>query len=175
MLIVCAHCGNTVDKETGAVNRAISSNLPLYCNRTCAGLRRRKTKTPEQMKEEKRLYDIEYRNKNKSMLKAKKKTYFQATYNPEKAAIERKKRMPKHLEYCRQPEYRAKKKVYDRQYRAKAMYGEFWESFLLVEDIDKEVSARMTDVEIRQVKGTLNNKLQRRRQYEREQKGHINS
>lgn len=157
------------------VNRAIKAGLNIYCDRKCAGFGRRDNKTTNQRKEEKRLYDIEYRNKNKDMLKVKKAAYFKATYDPEKAAIERKKRMPKHIEYCRQPEYRAKKKQYDSQYLAKKNYGEFWESALLIMDIDNEVSARMTDVEIRQVKGTLNNKLQRRRQYERERKGHINS
>lgn len=174
MEFICAHCGKKGDRLTGDVNRAIKANRPLYCDKKCAGLGRRKNKTPEQLKEEKRLYDLEYRAKNKEMLKAKKAVYFQATYDPEKAAIERKAKMPRHIEYCRQPEYMQKKKIYDRLYRVKKCFGEFWESALLIMDIDKEVSARMTDVEIRKIKGTLNLHIQRRRQYERERNQHIN-
>ena len=75
-------------------------------------------------KAEKAVYDREYRRKNRGWLKAKQAAYFQRTYDPVQAAIERKKRMPQHVEYCRQPAYRAWKKEYDRKLRA-SRFGAF--------------------------------------------------
>ena len=166
MRIRCAHCGKSSDKPTGAVNRARAQGRRLYCNRTCAGHSKRRGKTDAEKKMEKRQYDMEYRAKNRAMLKAKKAAYFQQTYDPEKAAVERKKRMPRHVEYCRRPEYRDWKRDYDRQYRAKKFYGPFWESFLLAMDIRSEALSRQSDYEIRLEKGTLCKTQRRKRDYE---------
>lgn len=97
------------------------------------------------------------------MLKAKKAAYFQRTYDPEKARVERKKRSKAHAEYCRRPEYRAWKQQYGRRYRAKKFYGEFWECFLLAQDIREECLERSSDYEIRKAKHTLNKALERKR------------
>jgi hypothetical protein len=108
-----------------------------------------------------------YRDKHKERLKKEKAERFKRTYDPEKARIERKKTMDGHVEYCRHPEYKAYKREYDRRYRAREDYREFWESFLLIQDLDREVHSRMTDYEIRQINET-NCKIQkRRRDYER--------
>jgi hypothetical protein len=72
--IVCPQCGKAVDKPTGAVNRALNIGAPIYCGRECAGLGRRLEKSVEQKKEEKRLYDIDYRLTNRLKLKGQ-KTY----------------------------------------------------------------------------------------------------
>ncbi len=117
-------------------------------------------------KEAKRLYDIEYRAKNGEILKAKKQDYFKRTYDPVKAAIERKKIMPRHIEYCRRPEYKVKKQKYDEVYRAKKVYGEFWEAFLLIQNLGKEVDSRITKQEIAGINGTRNKSQTRRRNYE---------
>jgi len=164
--VKCAHCGKTSDKPTSAVNRARKNGRPLYCNKRCAGLARCKHKTKAQKKEEKRLYDIEYRAKNRTKLKAKKAAYFQRTYDPKKAAVERKKRMSHHVEYCRRPEYRAWKKSYDRQYRAKKEYGDFWECHILAMEIRNEALSRASDYEIRLANETLNKATRRKRNYE---------
>src|SRR5258708_23138469 len=81
----------------------------------------------------------QYREVNRERLRAEKAAYFQRTYDPVKAAVERRKIMPRHVEYCRQPEYVAWKRGYDRTYRAKKDFGPFWEAALLVEDIGNEV------------------------------------
>lgn len=167
MRIVCAACGRSQDKPAGSVNRAIAKGAPLYCDRNCASIARRKFRTKEQKKEEKRLYDIEYRRLNRELLRAKKAEYHRRTYDPTEAAAQRKKRMPYHVEYCRRPEYRQYKKSYDRQYRAKREYGTLWEAFLLTMEIRDEVIRNSSDYEIRLEKGTINKKLQRRREYER--------
>jgi hypothetical protein len=52
--------------------------------------------------------------------------------------------MPKHVEYCRQPEYKKKKKDYDRKVRV-AEYGEFAESYELLEELVKEIKRQMPD------------------------------
>src|SRR5438046_492055 len=99
----CAHCGKEADKPADHVNRAREAGLNLYCNRRCSGLGRRKPrKTKAQKREEKRLYDIQYR-KNSPTLKARRRAFHLRTYDPVKAAKERKKRAPAHAEYCRQP------------------------------------------------------------------------
>jgi hypothetical protein len=166
MKVECAFCGKESDKPSGAVNRALKKNAPLYCNRVCAGLGRRKGKSDAEKREEKRLYDIEYRTKNRALLKTKKAAYFRRTYDPQEAAVKRKERMPFHVEYCRRPEYREYKRGYDRQHRAKKFYGPFWESFLLTMDIRSEALSRQSDYEIRLEKGTLCKTQRRKRDYE---------
>ena len=90
----CAHCGKAADKAAGHVNRARAAGLNLYCNRRCSGLGRRSGKTKAQKREEKRLYDIVYRAKNREKRKAQKREYHERTYDPVKAAAYRKTRMP---------------------------------------------------------------------------------
>ena len=70
--------------------------------------------SPEEKKEAKRLYDIEYRKKNADKIKKR---------NPEKYREQRKKRYPKHLEYLNTPEYKAYKKEYDFKFRFIQKYG----------------------------------------------------
>ncbi|MBO6755435.1 MAG: hypothetical protein JJ902_03860 [Roseibium sp.] len=163
----CAHCTAEFQIERGALNRAMRNSAPVYCGRECSGLGRRKWKSPEQKKAEKAAYDVKCRRKNRELLKRKKAAYHQRTYDPEKAAIERKKRMPRHIEYCRRPEYRTWKREYDRQHRAKKFYGEFWECHLLAMDIRAHCLTVQSDYEMRREKRTLNKTQQRKRDYER--------
>ncbi len=166
----CAHCGKTADKPAGHVNHARARGLNLYCNRKCSGLGRRQGKTKAQRVEEKRLYDIEYRAKNREMLKAKHHAYHVRTYDPAKAAVERKKQMPRHIEYCRRPEYKRWKKGYDRKYRAKKVYGAFDEAFLLTMDITNEIKERTTRHEVKYQNGATNKTQRRRRQGQQEER-----
>ena len=111
---------------------------------------------------EKRIYDMAYRKKNRAMLKAKKAAYFQRTYDPAKAAVERKKRMPLHVAYCRQPRYKAWKRQYDRNYRARE-YGPFADAYLLIVNLNREIKGRMSNYEIRSQNETLNKRQSRTR------------
>lgn len=162
MKIRCAHCGKRSDKPNGAVNRAAAIGAPLFCDRTCAGLARRKGKTKAQRVEEKRLYDQAYRAENLAMLKAKKAAYHKRTYDPATAAAYRKKRMPYHVEYCRRPEYRMKKSTYDRHRRA-AEYGDFADAFQLTIDLNREIKRRASNEEIKWQNGTANKSQFRKR------------
>lgn len=163
----CAHCGNPVNRPSGEINRALRLGNPIYCDRACAGLGRRKNYTEAEKKEIKRLYDIEYRDKNREARKAKAKEYFKRTYDPAKAAVERKKNMPRHIEYCRRPEYKVWKKNYDRLYRLRVRFGDFAEAAMLLQDIEQEVDSRSTFTERESIKGTLNKSQRRKRDYER--------
>lgn len=167
MRVKCGYCGKRIEKESGAVNRARKIKAHLYCDKRCFGLSRRQYKSRDQKVEEKRLYDLAYRRKNRATLKVKKHDYFVRTYDPVAAAEVRKVRMPQHIEYCRQPSYRRWKRRYDRQYRANRLYGPFAECFLLLQKIDKEVDSRLSDYEVRQINGTLNKRQERKRVYER--------
>ncbi len=162
-LITCAYCGEESLKRNGAINRAKKDGKPMFCNKACFGLSERNYKTKEQLTEDKRLYDIEYRKRPEH--KAQKAASHLRIYDPVKAAIKRKERMPYHVEYCRQPAYRAKKKVYDRIHLAKKNYGELWELHLLTRDIQDEVNSRMEKQQIRVEAGTYN-KTQRRHSHE---------
>lgn len=166
----CAHCGRPVVRQPiKAINRAVRLGLPLFCNRECFGLahRRKVIPTKAELVERKRLYDIEYRAKNKDLLKAKKAAAFLRTYDPVKAAIKRKQTMPRHIEYCRQPKYKAYKREYDKKLRAMD-FGNFWESHLLLIDLMNEVRQRTTRYDIRVLNGTLNKHQERKREYERQ-------
>lgn len=163
----CAYCRREASQPAGAVNRARKIGAHLYCNRECSGLGRRLNKTKAEKVEEKRLYDVEYRRKNRAMLKAKKAEYFRSTYDPGQARIERRKRMPAHVEYCRRPEYREWKRGYDRRYRAEKEFGEYADCFLLVQDIRAECLSQQSDYEIRYAKGRVAMTQQRKRDHAR--------
>jgi hypothetical protein len=115
------------------------------------------------MVEEKRLYDADYRRKNLRRIKAKQRAYHKRTYDPAKAAVERKRRMPWHVEYCRRPEYKAWKSKYDRRHRATKVYGPFAEAAMLTNDLDREIKQRMTTHDIKWENKTANKAQFRRR------------
>lgn len=167
----CAYCGEEARKESGVVNRARYNGAPLYCNRECAGYARRKPpKSVAQKKTEKAAYDAEYRVKNQELLRAKKAAYYRAHIDRDKEREVRKRRMPKHVEYCRRPEYRVKKKAYDRVHRSKKFYGPLWEVALLTQDIRNAVLEQATDYDIRLSKGGLSKSQKRKRAYDQSQR-----
>lgn len=160
----CAHCRKAGDKPKGEVNRARAAGLNLYCNRRCSGLGRRDGRTKAERVEAKRLYDLAYRAKNLDWIKSKKRAYFKRTYDPVKAAVERKKNMPRHVEYCRRPEYKRWKTTYDRKYRAKKDFGPFAEAAMLLSDLNLEINGRGDRHEIRYQNGGTNKAQRRKRQ-----------
>lgn len=162
MKIKCAHCGMLTEKEAGAVNRARKIGAKLFCGFKCYGLSRRKYKTKAQKVEEKRLYDVGYRKKNLARIKTRKREYFKRTYDPAKAAIKRKKQMPRHVEYCRQPKYRAYKREYDRK-RRDGEYGAFAEAARLTIDLNRAIKERATNEQIKIANGTWSKPQHRRR------------
>lgn len=155
-MLSCDYCGNPVKKRPRTLAH-------VFCNRTCAGMFRRKNESRESKRAKKAAYDREYRSKNLAQIRQKKHNYHKRTYDPIAAAVARKTMMPRHLEYCRKPEYRKKKAAYDEKRRATIAFGEFAESFLLLKQIDLEVSARASDYEIRLQQGALNKKQKRER------------
>ncbi len=163
----CAQCDTITLKSNGEVNRAKKGGYQLYCGRKCAGLAKRLHRTVAEQKERKRLYDIEYRRENRARLKAQKAAHYQRTRNPEKERIARKAKMAQHVEYCRQPAYKAWKRDYDRRYRARKKFGPFWESHLLLLDLKDEIDARATRYEVYMENGTINKALERKRRYEK--------
>lgn len=138
-VVHCHWCQKIVRQRMAYITRALRAGNRLFCDRKCAGLARRKNKTVKQKKLEKRLYDMQYRRKNLKRLKAQKKAYFILTYDPIKAARARKKRMPLHVEYCRQPEYRKYKRAYDEERRATNLHASVglpqWAPISLAESI----------------------------------------
>lgn len=166
--IICAYCGKEAMKETREINRAARGSAPLYCGRTCAGEARRTFKPDAQKRAEKAAYDAMYRLRDPEDRKRRRAEYHQRTYDPVKAAAERKLKMPRHVEYCRRPEYRKWKTDYDRKYCARKNYGPFAEAALVLRDLEAEIGTRATRTEIAIANGTLNKWTQRRRDYERQ-------
>jgi hypothetical protein len=114
--IKCAFCCGAGWKIPGHINRAIVAGAKLYCSRHCAGMARRLSISVQEKKAAKAEYDLKYRAKMESEeLRARKAAYYQRTRDPEKERTKRKARMHLHVEYCRRPEYRAQKSVYDRE------------------------------------------------------------
>jgi len=173
--IKCDYCGNISPREAGHVNRAKKLGKRIFCGRKCSGLGRRDNRTEKEKKEIKRLYDKGYRAKNIERLAIFKADYFQRTYDPKKASIERakiKKERPyieaKRRAYMATPGYRAQKKEYDRPYRLKKKYGEDWgECMVLAIEIREECLKQMPAHEIRIQAGTYNKSIKRRRDYAR--------
>jgi hypothetical protein len=165
----CAHCRKVKDKPTGEVNRARAAGLNLYCNRRCAGFGRRKGKTTAQKRAEKAAYDKIYRIKNLERITAQKAARHKETYDPAKAAVERKKRMPLHVQYCRQPWYKAWKKEYDLKYRAKK-FEAFADAYQLTIELNREIKRRMSNAEIKYQNGCANKAQRNRREACREER-----
>ena len=164
---VCPQCNSAFTAEAGAVNRAKRSGAQKYCGKVCAGLGRRSNKPEYQQRAEKAEYDKARRERLADRLKYEKAEYYQRTKDPIKEAVIRKKRMPKHVEYCQRPKYKAWKIEYDKRHRAKKEHGEFWEAALLALEIRRTCLALSDDTEIRRRKGTLNKHQTRRRDYDR--------
>lgn len=161
----CAHCGNMNQTWPSAFNRARREGANLYCDKVCSGLGRRKGKTKIQLKAEKASYDVQYRIDNLDKIRTDKAARHKRIYDPVQAAIERKEKMPRHVEYCRQPEYRAWKQGYDKSYRAIREYGPFADAFLTLQTVEAEIKTRATDYEIRMANETINKITKRKRQY----------
>jgi len=175
VIITCSACGGQKEKERGQVNRTLRSGGRLYCGLACAGVGKRVVRSAAAQKAIKRLYDLEYNRKNSDVRCKQRAEWFQKTYDPEKAKIERetkKKEKPeleaKRREYMKSKQYRGQKKKYDRRYRAYKTYGKAWgECMALTLDIRDECLTRMSDYQIRKANGTLSKSQQRRKDYER--------
>jgi hypothetical protein len=144
--VKCAQCKKSFLKGMGEYNRARKIDSPLYCSKKCFGIARRKNKSDEEKKRSKSEYDKKRRTEKAKELRAQKKAAY-ALWGPQHREEEREKRkknMPKHIEYCRQPEYKEWKKKYDRKVRV-AQYGEFAESYELLEELVKEIKRQMPD------------------------------
>lgn len=93
---------------------------------------------------QKAIYDKKYRKRNRERIRRNHTEYFQRTYDPEKAAVERKKRMPYHVRYCRQPWYRKYKREYDRK-RRERRFGAFADAYKVLGELVKEIRKQMPD------------------------------
>ena len=172
--IICAYCGGQALKETGEINRAAKRGLSIYCDRRCSGFGRRNPNPPSEV--EKRAAKAEYDRLRRAELGEELLAQKRAAYHNKVAAdaetvrakqrAYREKNMGRHVEYCRRPEYKDWKSQYDRKHRARKFYGPFSEAFLILQDLEAEISARASRYEIYSANGTLNKWIKRRRDYE---------
>lgn len=160
---ICPVCNLLHEKSQDHHNFSLKRGTPFYCSQKCAGIGRRHNKTSEQLKAEKAEYDRKYREKNLEAIKQKKKEYFQKDYkaNPEKYKLERQRRMTSHVEYCRNPQYKVKKKQYDHRYRLEVRYGEYWEAASVLVALDNELDSKQIKID----NGIINKSLKRKRQW----------
>lgn len=174
----CDYCGKTIHKYAGHINRAKKMGAGIYCDRKCAGLRRRTNETLEEKKVHKQWYDLFIRESMTEDEKIYKSfnalVLFHLDYqaNPEKYRQERQRKMPAHVEYCRQPKYKKYKKEYDLNYRAKKDYGEFAEAAVVLFKLEDAIDVRLAKKE----NGLINKSQKRKRVWQKMQtKQAINS
>jgi hypothetical protein len=164
--VICPQCRMPFFAETGHLNRAMAMERSLYCSRSCAGLARRLKNPPtlEQKKIAKAEYDKKRRELKGDELRAKKRVFYHEHKEERKELhrLQRQKRMSKHLEYCRQPEYRAKKKEYDKDRRFKA-FGPFEDAARLLSELQTEIDKRATRYEIYIANGRYTRQATQRR------------
>lgn len=163
MIVKCAYCNKEVEKFLSHVNRALKSGNNIYCDRKCSGLGRRLNLSIKQKKEIKRIYDIEYRKNNAEIIKIKQREY---NSSPSGRAMQKRHRLKTNdyrKEYISTPKYREWKKNYDKIFRAKQQYGEFFEAELILRDIENEIDNR----EVKQQLNLHNKSIKRKREYER--------
>lgn len=137
----------------------------MFCRQTCFGLSRRKNLTAEQKKKIKAEYDDRY--KKRDYVRKRRAEYFikDNKANPEKYKAQRKRRYKKHLEYLRNPEYRAWKQKYDLKYHAQKKYGEFYECGIILHELEKLIDRRIT----RQENDNHNKSQKRKRAWQQNQ------
>lgn len=172
MLIQCTHCGNSVEKETSAVNRSRKVGMALYCDKRCSSDARRIGT------EEKKARKVEYDRQRREgplreALLQQKKAYYEAHAREilavQKAAREADPELKKRRRDCQKrcmerPEWKEHKREYDRQYRADREFGEMAPAYLLLLELEKEVERQEPDwVDLQRQKGTLNKSQRRRR------------
>lgn len=157
--MLCPICNSEFTKSTGTINRAKKKNRKLYCSQKCSGFAHRKIISLEEKKRLKAEYDKQYREKNLEEIKLKKKEYFQKTYDPVQAAIDRKKTMPRHVEYCRRPEYKVWKKQYDHDYRYQIRFGEYAEAAKILYQLENSIDRLEANIENK----TINKSQKRKR------------
>ena len=158
----CPQCNASFAAMTKHANQADKIGAPLYCCMACAHIARRLPKSPEQKKAEKAAYDREYRARDPEALKAYKALHYQEFRDSEKERATRQLRMPQHVEYCRRPEYRAKKHEYD-TVRYEAEYGDYAETWRLLLDLEREIRSQATAYERRVANGYYTRNAQKRR------------
>lgn len=152
--------------------------MPIYCNKECAGLGRRIDETPEEKRQIKSWYDMLIRSSmdedDRLLYSLQNAVYFHIDYanNPEKYKEIRKLKMPKHIEYCRNPEYKKYKKGYDETYRAKKHFGDYWEAAIALKNLDKEIDYRESK---RQNKLYNKSTTKRKRSWQKQLKQNINN
>lgn len=157
---LCRSCGATVRQSQGSINRAVREGKPLYCDRVCAGLARRISSS--QKKRKKAAYDADRRIEKATEISAQKRDYYQRTRNPEKERQRRLATMERHVEYCRQPEYKVVKAEYDRERHAQE-YGQYGAAYLLLLDLEREIRSRATSYERYKARGYYTRTSQQRR------------
>lgn len=174
--VSCAHCGSTVLKEAGLVNRASKRGMRVFCGRECSGLGRRLVNPPSaaERKAAKADYDKKRREVLGEQLRAKKRAAYIASLERDEQKVRaaqkanRDARKQSHAEYCRRPEYRKWKSEYDKKYLARKQYGSFGEAAIILNKLISEINSRVSRTEIYRQNGTLNKWTQRRRQYEQQ-------
>lgn len=169
----CAYCGQKSERPAGHVNRSVRNGLNLYCGKLCSRLGRRLNRSASEKVAQKAAYDRHRRAiLGDSLLEKKRAKYHQSVAeNPSvvraKEKANRAKRKDAHNEYCMRPAYRDWKKEYDKRHRAEKFYGPFAEAFLILQNLEEEVSQRASRYEIYMERGTINKSLKRKRDYEK--------
>jgi len=158
--IICQHCGIDCKKSTGHYNRAIKMKANLFCSKLCAGEFRKTTKAEKI--EVKRIYDIKYSKENAARIKERGQIYNRTPKGRAVQKRQREKNKESHREYIKSDRYVAWKRDYDQKYHAKNNYGEFWESSLILKEIDKHID----NYEVKLINQTLN-KSQKRKRYDK--------
>lgn len=175
MILTCNYCHKQFkvkENNIGSRKKSIRLGLPIYCNRECAGLGRRTNETEDEKKIHKQWYDLFIRasmtDDERNLDAFQNAVYFQMDYiaNPEKYKEIRKKKMPKHIEYCRQPAYKAKKHTYDLERNHKTQYGDFWEASIILLQLEKEIDKRVAKGELK----LITKSQKRKRKWQRLQK-----
>lgn len=174
--VSCAHCDKVIYKRTGDINRARNRGMSIYCGRKCAGIAKRSNKSLEQRKAEKSAYDRRRLEAHRDEINRKKREAYYARHekNLKKQAElrakiradpqrhEEYKRMARY--YANRPEWKEKKRKYDRLYRAVREYGEEWGSvYVALLDLQDAIDEKASWYERRLTMGRLNKAKHRRR------------
>lgn len=135
MALICSYCGKEMIKTRAAIRRAQRRRTPLYCNIQCAGKAKIKYTTEKQRKAAVHRYYLTRKDRYPERVSAERKRWRENN----KVEIAR-----YHAKLCACPEYKEKKRGYDKRYRAERIFGKrYKESYLVFLDLDAEVRRQL--------------------------------
>lgn len=145
-VIKCDYCKSDFNIKKKLLKSNKKNGYNCYCSKDCQ--KKGRTKSVEEKKEKRKIYDLNYRKNNSKKIKNKKQEYYKEIKNSDSQSFkeQRIKRKIYQKEYIKTKTYKNWKNEYSKKTRCKNRFGEFWESAVIVKDIAILLKSKQTNI-----------------------------